>query len=68
MCSQSGQRGPTPLQWLRGLNTAVSGNAQAFGFSITITATYGVVSSAQGSASLPEIFGFALAASRHSPC
>lgn len=49
-------------QWLRGFNTAVSGNAQAFGFSITVTATYGVISSAQGSPSVPEIFGFALAA------
>ncbi|HWC33509.1 MAG TPA: hypothetical protein VG650_01665 [Mycobacteriales bacterium] len=40
----------------------MSGNAQAFGFSITITATYGVVAAAQGNPSLPEIFGFALAA------
>ena len=52
----------TSRTFLSGLNTAVSGNAQAFGFSITITATYGVISSAQGSPSLPEIFGFALAA------
>lgn len=52
----------TPRTFLSGFNTAVSGNAQAFGFSITITATYGVISSAQGSPSLPEIFGFALAA------
>ena len=51
-----------PRRWLRGFNTAVSGNAQAFGFSITITATYGVVSAAQGNPSLPEIFGFAMAA------
>ncbi len=47
---------------LRGLNTSVTANAQAFGFSITITATFGVVSSTEGSPSLPEIFAFALAA------
>lgn len=49
-------------RWPVGFNTAVSGNAQAFGFSITVTATYGVISSAQGSPSVPDIFGFALAA------
>jgi hypothetical protein len=47
---------------LRGLHASVSGNAQAFRFSITITVTYGAISSAQGSPTLPELFGFALAA------
>ena len=47
---------------LRGLHAAGSGNAQAFGFSITITVTFGAVNSARGSPSLPELFGFAFAA------
>ncbi len=51
-----------PRRWLRGLNLAVSGNARSFGYSITITVTYGVVSSKEGNPSLPELFGFALAA------
>ncbi len=55
-------RAPWYREFLRGLSTAVSGNAQAFGFSITITATYGVISRAQGNPSLPEVFGFALSA------
>lgn len=49
-------------QYLLGLRTAVSGNAQSFGFSIMITVTFGVVSAAYGQPSLPELFGFALTA------
>jgi hypothetical protein len=48
--------------FVRGLNTSVSGNSQAFGFSITITVTYGLISSAGGKPALPELFGFALSA------
>jgi hypothetical protein len=48
--------------FFRGFDTAVSGNAQAFGFSITITSTYGVLSAAEGNPSTAEIFGFALSA------
>ncbi len=47
---------------LRGLDASVTGNAQAFGFSITVTVTFGVISSAQGHPSLPELIGFALSA------
>lgn len=49
-------------RYLVGLDSAVSGNAQAFGFSILITVTYGTVSAAEGSPSHVELFGFALAA------
>ncbi|RBY76367.1 hypothetical protein DQ238_17820 [Geodermatophilus sp. TF02-6] len=49
-------------QYLHGLRTAASGNALSFGFSIMITTTFGVVSSAYGQPSLPELFGFALTA------
>lgn len=48
--------------FVRALNGSVSGNSQAFGFSITITVTYGVLSSANGDPALPEVFGFALSA------
>lgn len=44
----------------RGLNASVTGNAQAFGFSVTVTVTFGVVSGAQGSPSELELLGFAL--------
>lgn len=57
----NGRKGPTRIL-LRGLSLSVSGNAQAFGFSITVTVTFGVISSAQGSPSLPELMGFALSA------
>ncbi len=57
--SQNRQRG---RQFARGLNTAVTGNAHAFGFSITVTTSYGAVSVDEGSPSLPELVGFALAA------
>lgn len=52
--------------WLRlyphGLNVAVGGNAQAFGFSILITVNYGIVSASSGSPSTGELIGFALSA------
>lgn len=38
------------------------GNAQAFGFSITVTVTFGVVSADQASESTPELMVFALSA------
>lgn len=47
---------------MRGLATSVTGNAQAFGFSITVTVTYGVISSSEANPSLPELIGFALSA------
>jgi hypothetical protein len=47
---------------VRSLNTSVTGNAQAFGFSVTVTVTFGVVSSVVGSPSLGQMMAFALAA------
>lgn len=46
---------------LRSLDTSVSGNAQAFGFSITVTVTFGALTS-QGAPGPGELFGFALSA------
>jgi hypothetical protein len=60
------RRGPDRPTWgrvfLRGLNTSVSGNAEAFGFSVTITVTYGVLNAGAGQPTLPESFGFAFSA------
>ncbi|RBY95402.1 hypothetical protein DQ237_15215 [Blastococcus sp. TF02-8] len=44
------------------MNTAVTGNAQAFGFSTTITATFGAISLDEGSLSLIELLAFAVSA------
>lgn len=46
----------------RGLDASVTGNAQAFGFSITVTVTFGVVTTAEGSPSRLDLLGFAMAA------
>lgn len=45
-----------------GLRDAASGNAHAFGFSIVITVTYGVVAAFSATPGIGELFGFALAA------
>lgn len=49
-------------RWARALYTSVTGNAQAFGFSITVTVTFQVVSSAAGSPTSGQMMLFALAA------
>ncbi len=52
---------PSPTRLLlRGLSLSVTGNAQAFGFSITVTVTFGVISSTHGNPSMLELVGFAL--------
>lgn len=54
---------PGPVgSFLRGLSTSVTGNAQAFGFSITVTMTFGVVDLAEGHPSRLQLLGFAMAA------
>ncbi len=47
---------------LRGLSTSVTGNAQAFGFSVTITVTFGAISTSEGDPSRLQLLGFAMAA------
>lgn len=58
------QRGGTGAVRLvmQGLNASVTGNAQAFGFSVTVTVTFGVVSTVQSSPALLELVGFAVSA------
>lgn len=48
--------------YLHGLGVSVRGNAQAFGFSILITVSYGIVSAASDRPAALELVGFALAA------
>lgn len=48
--------------YLRALGAAVTGNTQAFGFSIAITASYGAVSIQQGDPTTIELLCFAVAA------
>ena len=45
----------------RELSTSVHGNSTAFGFSITVTGTFGVLSTLEGSPSLHEILLFGMA-------
>lgn len=56
----------TKISWfqlyLHGLGVSVRDNAQAFGFSILITVSYGVVSSVSDTPSPLELIGFALSA------
>lgn len=49
-------------QYLHGLGVSVRDNAQAFGFSILITVSYGIVSGTSGKPSPLELIGFALSA------
>ena len=45
----------------QGLNASVRGNAQAFGFSITVTVTFGIVSQLEVQPHLIDLFLFAVA-------
>lgn len=44
------------------MQTAVVDNSTAFGFSITITGSFGLLTTYEGSSSVGEVFAFALAA------
>lgn len=48
--------------YLQGLKVATSGNAQAFGFSILITVSYGIAAAATPAPSFTEQIAFAIAA------
>ncbi|GAA3605648.1 hypothetical protein [Microlunatus ginsengisoli] len=56
---------PAETSWRRklqqGLHASVRGNAQAFGFSITVTVTFGVLSQLEPKPRLIDLFLFALA-------
>lgn len=45
----------------RGLHTSIVDNSTAFGFSIMITCSFGVLSNLHGSPAVGDIFGFGLA-------
>lgn len=48
--------------YLKGLDAAASGNAQAFGYSILITVSYGIISVSSPPPSIGELFGYAMGA------
>lgn len=50
------------LHYVRGLQTSARGNAPAYGYSVTITATFGILSALRGSPGVTEIFLFAAGA------
>ena len=45
--------------YVRGLRSAVHNNASAYGYSVTITATFGILSVVAAATSVLEIFAFA---------
>lgn len=47
---------------VRAFSTSVHGNSQAFGFSIAITATFGMISNQEGAPTIPELIYFGVAA------
>jgi hypothetical protein len=49
----------TQRRYRRGLHASVRNNASAYGFSVTITASFGLLTSALGTPTAPEIFAFA---------
>ncbi len=53
------ERGGTRRGYVRGLSASVRNNASAYGFSVTITASFGLLTSALGTPAAPEIFAFA---------
>ena len=48
--------------YLRGLHASARGNAAAYGYSVTITASFGILTVAAGSPHVGEIFAFAAGA------
>ncbi len=51
--------GGSSVRYLHGLHASVANNASAYGFSVTITASYGLLTTALGTPTAPEIFAFA---------
>ena len=49
----------TQRRYKRGLHASVRNNASAYGFSVTITASFGLLTSALGTPTALEIFAFA---------
>jgi hypothetical protein len=51
-------QGSNPTGYLRGLHASVRNNASAYGFSVTITASFGLLTAVLGAPTVPEIFAF----------
>lgn len=54
-----GEQRDAKRRYLRGLHASVRNNASAYGFSVAITASFGLLTSALGTPAAPEIFAFA---------
>ena len=54
--------GPEPTTYARGVRTALRNNASAYGFSITVTVSYGLVSSAQNAITASKTISFGVGA------
>jgi hypothetical protein len=54
-----GGASPQQRRYRRGLHASVRNNASAYGFSVTITASFGLLTSALGTPTALEIFAFA---------
>jgi hypothetical protein len=55
-----GPEGPSSGDnYLRGLHTSARENVSAYGYSVTITASFGLLSATEGSPGVPAIFSFA---------
>ena len=48
--------------YVQGLSASVRNNSSAYGFSVSITASFGLLTSVAGTPTVPEIFAFAAAA------
>lgn len=48
--------------FMRGLHASAHNNASAYGYSVAITASFGILASVTGTPSVPEIFAFAVGA------
>lgn len=60
--SDSSASSPQPTTYARGVRTALRNNASAYGFSITVTVSYGLLSGAQSTISAAETIAFGLGA------
>ena len=59
MSEDGAGQGSNPTGYLRGLHASVRNNASAYGFSVTITVSFGLLASVLGTPTVPEIFAFA---------
>ncbi len=62
MSDERSERGNLSDNYLRGLHSSANGNVAAYGYSGTITTTFGVLSITQGTPGVAEILAFVVGA------